>query len=293
MRSPIDFHDDVGVALDHRHEPLQVGEERLLAFGPHRSEQHVGVAEVGDRFHRGRIGRVEAAELALHRVGLHLVRADVLRMRTATRRARTHGTARCAPCTTSRSASAYRSSSSGSDHSGREGVDVVRRRTRVPAGRRGGAAGRTGRAPGARAARSSTRPNRRAAAASSWRTTCRARTPAAARRQSDRRRPTPGPGSLPWPSARGERSAPSTGSSPVRVTLDQVGPVDAANGDGERGRDAGRLAHRQLHGAGRRRRRRGSTPGRRAAPRAGAGLHVDVRHRLRGAARDLHVHRTR
>ena len=106
MRSPSDFDDDVGVALEHRHEALQLGEQRRLAFGSHRAEQHVGIREVGDRLHRRRVGRVEAAELALHRVGLHLVRADVRPTRSRSSRSRTHGTARCAPCTTSRSASA-------------------------------------------------------------------------------------------------------------------------------------------------------------------------------------------
>ena len=54
-----------------------------LAFGAHRTEQHVGVGEALDRLHRRRVGGVEAAELTLHRFGLDLVRADVVAMRTA------------------------------------------------------------------------------------------------------------------------------------------------------------------------------------------------------------------
>ena len=76
------FDDDVGVSLQDGNEALQLGEERLLPLAAHRAEQYVGIGEIGDRLHGGRIRWVEAAELALHGICLHFVRADVRRRAT-------------------------------------------------------------------------------------------------------------------------------------------------------------------------------------------------------------------
>jgi len=73
----LDHH--VGVALEHGDEPLQVGQERRLAFGTHRAEQDVWIRERRHRFHGRRVVGVESeiAELVLDRLGPDLVRRHV------------------------------------------------------------------------------------------------------------------------------------------------------------------------------------------------------------------------
>ena len=72
------LHHDVGVALEHADEALQLLEHRPLPFRPHRAEQRAGVTEAAERLHRLGVREVEATELLFERLGIHLVRADVV-----------------------------------------------------------------------------------------------------------------------------------------------------------------------------------------------------------------------
>ena len=58
--------DDVGVTLEHAHEPLELLEQRRLGVRTaHRAEQRAGIAEAAERLHRLRVREVERRRAAL------------------------------------------------------------------------------------------------------------------------------------------------------------------------------------------------------------------------------------
>ena len=68
--------DDLGVALEHRRDGLQAAQDLVLGGERIAPSSASGCSVIAA--HRRRVGRVEAAELALERVAVELVGGDVL-----------------------------------------------------------------------------------------------------------------------------------------------------------------------------------------------------------------------
>ena len=158
--------DDVGVALEHTDEALELLEHRPLSVRAHRAEQRAGVTEAAQRLHGLGIGEVEAAELLFERLGVHLVRADVVLGELpevfAHPRDRTLGAVHRLAQDRARTGARRRAATTP-----RRSRRRCAARTPTWAWPRAGAGGRTDPAPGARADRSSSRTTRRAAPATS------------------------------------------------------------------------------------------------------------------------------
>ena len=236
--------DDVGVALEHRDEALQLLEQRPLRVRPHRAEQDrrgsesCSSAAIDD----GSDG-VEAAELSFERVGLHLVRADVVRRERAraARAPTAPNAARRARLRAARARSAARRS--GSDHSSANASTLRTTNSSVGRARERERqvvlAERVVREQPDHRAGPHAEQHRQRAAASACRRTRRA---TSARRRR-RCRPVARRATERAPRARRARARGRRASRATSL------PVDAARRNRERGGDAGRVRDRELRGA--------------------------------------------
>ena len=236
------FDDDVGVTLEHRHEPLQLGEQRLLPVAAHRAEQHVGIGEAGDRLHRrrDRTGRSHRAGSPSRRPAPRTRRRTPTRSAGVARAPTAPRAARRAPPRATRARSAARRAAATIPRAKASTLCATNSRVGAPSSGSGRSNWPSARCesspiiePGPAAEQQRHHHGEQHVGRERRRTVRRTGVGVRSRRRCGRARAA---------------SAPSTGSSPVRVRLDQVARSTLRAGTRQRGRDAGRLGDHQLHG---------------------------------------------